>query len=35
MVQPWQLMLAIVCALIMLGIILAMGFIPDNTHDWF
>lgn len=34
MVQPWQLLLAIVCALAMLAIIFGMAFIPDNTKDW-
>ena len=34
MVQPWQLLLAIICGLAMLAFILGMAFIPDNTKDW-
>ena len=34
MVQPWQLTLAIICALAMLAIIFSMAFIPDNTKDF-
>ena len=34
MVQPWQLALAVLLGLAMLGVILGMAFIPDNTKDW-
>ena len=34
MVQPWQLGLAIVCAILMLAVIFGMAFIPDNTKDF-
>lgn len=35
MVQPWQLLLAILAGLVMLGIVLSMAIIPDNTHVYF
>lgn len=35
MVTPAKLVLAILACLIMLGIILAMAFIPENTHDFY
>ena len=34
MVQPWQFMLALICALLMLAVIFGMAFIPDNTKDF-
>ena len=34
MVQPWQLALAVICAILMLALILGMAFIPDDTKDW-
>jgi hypothetical protein len=34
MVQPWQLALAIIAALLMLAFIFGLAFIPDNTKDW-
>jgi hypothetical protein len=34
MVQPRQLGLAIVCAILMLAVIFGMAFIPDNTKDF-
>ena len=34
MVQRWQLALAVICALLMLAVILAFAFIPDNTKDF-
>ena len=35
MVTPAKLFLAIIVFLIMMGIILGMAFIPDNTHDFY
>ena len=35
MVTPAKLLLAIVAALLMLGLILGMAFIPDNTHKFY
>lgn len=34
MVTPAKLFLAAIAALLMLGLILGMAFIPDNTHDF-
>ena len=34
MVQGWQLALAVLCALLMLAVIFAFAFIPDNTKDF-
>lgn len=34
MVTPLKLLLAVVAAVLMLGLILGMAFIPDNTHDF-
>jgi hypothetical protein len=35
MVTPAKLILAIIAALLMLGLILGMAFIPDNTHKFY
>jgi len=35
MVTPAKLVLALIAFLIMMGIILGMAFIPDNTHDFY
>ncbi len=34
MVTTGKLFLAIIACVLMLGVILAMAFIPDNTHDF-
>ncbi|CAA9511731.1 MAG: hypothetical protein AVDCRST_MAG67-2765 [uncultured Solirubrobacteraceae bacterium] len=34
MVTPLKLLLAVVAAVLMLGLILGLAFIPDNTHDF-
>lgn len=34
MVTPAKLTLAIIAFLIMMGLILGMAFLPDNTHDF-
>ena len=35
MVTPAKLMLALIACLLMLGLILGMAFIPDNTHKFY
>jgi len=35
MVTPAKLFLAIIAFLIMMGIILGLALIPDNTHDFY
>lgn len=35
MVTPFKLFLAIIACLLMLGLILGMAFIPDNTHKFY
>jgi len=35
MVTPVKLVLAIVACLLMLGLILGMAFIPDDTHKFY
>ncbi len=35
MVTPAKLFLAIVAALLMLGLIFGMAFIPDDTHKFY
>lgn len=35
MVTPAKLMLAIIAFLIMMGLILGMAFIPDDTHKFY
>ena len=34
MVEPWKFALAIIAFILMLGFILGMAFIPDDTKDW-
>ena len=35
MVTPAKLILAIIACLLMLGLILGMAFIPDDTHKFY
>lgn len=35
MVTPFKFLLAVIACLLMLGLILGMAFIPENTHSFY